>query len=165
MLIPKVKAKEFEKFGFKHCKGIPKELECYYLCVAQGCKMLFVSDVCFSVNDWKNSDTRIHKRANCRYRDKRTYLDIIYELIKADMLESDFKERKADNINATKEIVYRFSILSDHDKKSVLRNYSQINYNIDEDISVLINELQENGLEDKFLKSIKEMEGKDAGSI
>ena len=26
MLRPKVKAKEFEKFGFKRCKGIPKEL-------------------------------------------------------------------------------------------------------------------------------------------
>lgn len=89
MLKPKVKAKEFEKFGFKRCKGIPKELNCYYLCVARGCKMIFVSDICFDVNDWQDNDTRIHKNANCRYRDERTYLDIIYELIKADMLESD----------------------------------------------------------------------------
>lgn len=53
-----------------------------------GCKMLFVSSAIFDVNDWINNDPRIHKDANCRYRDHRTYLDIIYELIKADMLES-----------------------------------------------------------------------------
>ena len=49
MLIPTVKAKEFEKFGFKKCKGISSDLECYYLCVARGKKMLFVSDVYFEV--------------------------------------------------------------------------------------------------------------------
>ena len=87
MLVPKVKASEFNKFGFKRCKGIPKELECYYLCVARGCKMLFVSNVCFAVNDWNKDDPRIHKDANCRYGDERTALDIIYELIKADMLK------------------------------------------------------------------------------
>ena len=97
MLRPKVKAKEFEKFGFKHCKGIPKELNCYYLCVSRGCKMIFVSDICFDVNDWQDNDTRIHKNANCRYRDERTYLDIIYELIKADMLESDYVKADGEN--------------------------------------------------------------------
>lgn len=51
--------------------------------------MLLVSDVHFDVNDWSNNDPRIHKDANCGYRDHRTYLDIIYELIKADMLVSD----------------------------------------------------------------------------
>ena len=91
MLRPKVKASEFKKFGFKRCKGIPKESECYYLCIARGCKMLFVSDVCFAVNDWDKNDPRIHKKANCRYRDNRTALDIIYELIKADMLKSEWE--------------------------------------------------------------------------
>ena len=91
MLIPAVKAKEFEKFGFKKCKGEYGKQGCYYLCVARGCKMLFVSDVYFDVMDWARGciDPRIHKDANCRYRDRRTYLDIIYELIKADMLKSD----------------------------------------------------------------------------
>lgn len=88
MLIPKVKASEFERFGFKRCKGIPKEQECYYLCIARGRKMLFVSDSYFGVNDWNKDDPRIHKRPNCRYRDMRTELDVIYELIKANMLES-----------------------------------------------------------------------------
>ena len=86
MLKPKVKASEFKKYGFKRCKGIPKESECYYLCIARGCKMLFVSNSYFGVND-----PRIHKNANCRYRDNRTALDIIYELIKADMLKSEWE--------------------------------------------------------------------------
>ena len=90
MLVPKVKASEFKKFGFKRCKGIPKESECYYLCIARGCKMLFVSDSYFGVNDWDKNDPRIHKDANCRYRDMRTALDIVYELIKADMLKSEW---------------------------------------------------------------------------
>ena len=88
MLVPKVKAQEFERFGFKKCKGVSKDMHCYYLCVARGCKFIFVSDVYFDVQDWDENDPRIHKRANCRYRDSRTYLDIIYALIKADMLES-----------------------------------------------------------------------------
>ena len=90
MLVPKVKASEFKKFGFKRCKWIPKESECYYLCIARGCKMLFVSDSYFGVNDWDKNDPRIHKDANCRYRDMRTALDIVYELIKADMLKSEW---------------------------------------------------------------------------
>lgn len=90
MLVPKVPAKEFEKYGFKRCKDISKDSECYYLCVARGCKMLFVSDVCFAISDWEKDDPRIHKRANCRYRDDRTCLDILYELIKDGMLKSDF---------------------------------------------------------------------------
>jgi hypothetical protein len=87
MLKPKVGIEKFEEFGFKPCKGISKELKCYYLCVARGNKMIFVSPVLFDVNEWENDDPRIHKDANCRYKDDRTYLDIIYDLIKADMLE------------------------------------------------------------------------------
>ena len=89
MLVPKVEAKEFEKFGFKKCKGEYGKQGCYYLCVSRGIKFLFVSDNCFDVQNWIDNDPRIHKNANCRYRDRRTYLYIIYELIKADMLVSD----------------------------------------------------------------------------
>lgn len=91
MLKPKVKSCEFVKYGFKRCRGLPKESECYYLCVAKGCKMLFVSDVFFDVCDWNTDDPRIHKNVNCKYRDRRTALDIIYELIKADMLKSEWE--------------------------------------------------------------------------
>lgn len=101
MLKPKVKASEFVKYGFKRCRGLPKQTECYYLCIARGRKMLFVSDVYFDVMDWNKDDPRIHKNANCRYRDNRTALDIIYELIKADMLVSEFEEvTDEDNLEA-----------------------------------------------------------------
>ena len=56
----------------------------------RGIKMLFVSNKYFDVNNWKDDDPRIHKKPNCRYRDKRTYLDIVYELIKSGMLKSKF---------------------------------------------------------------------------
>ena len=68
MLRPTVKAAEFEKYGFKRCKGIYKD--CFYLCVARGSKMLFVSDVCFDVFEWDDVDPRIHKNAN-HNKDKR----------------------------------------------------------------------------------------------
>nr|DAE57121.1 MAG TPA: hypothetical protein [Caudoviricetes sp.] len=93
MLIPTVKAKEFEKFGFKKCKG-SSDLECYYLCVARGKKMLFVSNVYFEVNAWSDDDPRIHANPNCRYRSGKTSLDIVYELIKAGMLKSNFEKEK-----------------------------------------------------------------------
>jgi hypothetical protein len=95
MLIPAVPAKEFERFGFKKCVGDYGKHGCYYLCVSRGIKMLFVSDKVFDINNWKDDDPRIHKTPNCRYRDKRTSLDIIYELIKAGMLKSEFDKEDA----------------------------------------------------------------------
>lgn len=53
--------------------------------------MLFVSNSYFDVMNWNEDDPRIHTRPNCRYRDNRTALDIIYELIKADMLKSELE--------------------------------------------------------------------------
>ena len=85
MLKPKVPVEEFEKFGFKKCRGIPKD--CYYLCVSRGVKMIFVSPVLLNIQDWQEDDPRIHKKPNCRYKDWRTATDILFELIKADMLE------------------------------------------------------------------------------
>ena len=91
MLKPKVDVKEFEKYGFKHCKGrTAKELGCYYLCVSRGKQMIFVSPVIYTINDWEDDDSRIHSNPNCRYSDRRTALDITYELIKADMLDCVF---------------------------------------------------------------------------
>lgn len=86
MLKPKVNVKAFEKYGFKKCKGHYGQNKCYYLCVSRGIKMIFISPLMLDVIDWKEDDPRIHKHANCRYRDQRTALDIIYELIKADLL-------------------------------------------------------------------------------
>ena len=86
MLKPKVDMKEFEKFGFKKCKGEYGKNGCYYLCVSRGIKMLFVSKEIYCINPWEEDDPRIHARPNCRYSDWRTALDITYELIKKDML-------------------------------------------------------------------------------
>lgn len=88
MLRPKVPPKEFEKYGFKKCKNA--KAECYYLCVNRGIKMIFVSEYCLNIDDWEKDDPRIHKRPNCRYRDKRTAIDILYQLIKEDVLEMVF---------------------------------------------------------------------------
>ena len=89
MLKPKegVDVSEFERHGFKKCKGEYGRSGCYYLCVACGCQMLFVSQSYFNIMAWDDNDPRIHADANCRYRDQRTALDITYELIKADLLE------------------------------------------------------------------------------
>lgn len=89
MLRPKVDVKEFEKYGFKKCKGAYGNYGCYYLCVARGCKILFVSPILFAINDWKDDDPRIYKKANCKYSDKRDYMDIVCELIIAGMLKSE----------------------------------------------------------------------------
>lgn len=92
MLKPKegVEISDFERYGFKKCKGEYGRSGCYYLCVARGCKMLFLSRSYFDIMDWNDDDPRIHANANCRYRDSRTALDITYELIKADLLEEVF---------------------------------------------------------------------------
>lgn len=87
MLRPCVPVEEFEKFGFRRCKGYPKDFKCYYLCVAHGQKMIFVSSYIYMVNHWDNTDMRIHKHPNCKYRDMRTVDDITFELTKAGMLE------------------------------------------------------------------------------
>ena len=52
--------------------------------------MIFVSPICFDVNDWVKDDPRIHKKPNCKYSDKRTAIDIIYDLIKDNMLRKEY---------------------------------------------------------------------------
>lgn len=86
MLKPNVYIEEFEKYGFKKCKSPYDKSNCYYLCVANGAKMIFLSPVLYEISKWEDDDPRIHKRPNCRYLDARTALDITYDLIKADMI-------------------------------------------------------------------------------
>lgn len=91
MLKPKVDIKEFEKFGFRKCKGC-KELDLYYLCVARDSKVIFVSPTMIDIQSWEHNDPRLHKAVNCNFRDKRTSIDILYLLIKANMLKGDWEE-------------------------------------------------------------------------
>ena len=91
MLKPKVDVEEFEKFGFRKCKGC-KELDLYYLCVARDSKVIFVSQGMIDIQDWNHNDSRLHRVVNCKYRDYRTSTDLLYQLIKADMLKGDWEE-------------------------------------------------------------------------
>ena len=83
-ILPNKDIEEFEKFGFKRCAN---DDGCYYLCVARGCKFMFVSPKCFAICDWREDDSRIHAKPNCKYRDNRTAEEILYDLIKAGMLK------------------------------------------------------------------------------
>lgn len=92
MLKPKKSMEEFEKsFGFRKCKGC-KELDLYYLCIARDSKVIFVSPTMIDIQKWEHDDPRIHSVPNCNYRDNRISIDILYLLIKADMLKGDWEE-------------------------------------------------------------------------
>ena len=90
MLIPIVDIEEFEKVGFKKMKK-PYD-KCYYLCFTRGVQMIFLSPIMIDIIKWEDDDPRIHKNANCRYRDKRTALDFMCELIKGNMVSCDYLE-------------------------------------------------------------------------
>lgn len=48
--------------------------------------MIFVSPVYFDIMDWDDNDPRIHSNPNCRYSDKRTAIEVFYDLIQAGLL-------------------------------------------------------------------------------
>ncbi len=91
MLIPIVDMEEFEKVGFKKMKK-PYDC-CYYLCVAKGIQMIFLSPVMIDIIKWDETDPRIHKKANCKYRDKRTALEIMCKLIQNNMVSCSYLKR------------------------------------------------------------------------
>lgn len=80
MIKPTKPVETYKDYGFKKCKGEYGKNGCYYLCVARGCKMIFLSKECVSILDWEDKDPRIHTKPNCRYSDQRTALDIVVEL-------------------------------------------------------------------------------------
>ena len=95
MLVPIKDMKEFEKIGFKKCKK-PYNM-CYYLCFARGAQYIFLSPVMLDIVKWNDNDPRIHKNANCRYRDRRTALEFMCELVKKRYVSLDYLERKNGN--------------------------------------------------------------------
>lgn len=88
MLVPIVDMNEFEKVGFKKCKK-PYD-NCYYLCFSKGIQYIFLSPVMIDIKKWEEADPRIHKNANCRYRDERTAQDFMCELIQNKMVSCDY---------------------------------------------------------------------------
>ncbi len=71
---------EYEKYGFRKCKGSYGKNVCYYLCVSRGNKMIFLSPFMIEIFPWVEDDPRIHKNPNCRYKDNRTAIEIICEM-------------------------------------------------------------------------------------
>lgn len=142
---PTVKAENFIKYGFKKCKGMYGRNGCYYLCISRGKKMLFVSDEYFSISDWDKNDPRIHSKPNCRYTDKRAYLDIVFELIHDGMIVSEYFSSSEYNVKLTEtemEIIeYSLLLLKEVD----LSNFS------DEEIEAV----------DTALKKIDDIKGRD----
>lgn len=80
--------KELEKFGLKKQ---PKPYTGYYICIARGIKILIVcpneGNRQIIIDKWYDNDPRVHKRANCKYRSDKTVYDVLYDLIKADLVE------------------------------------------------------------------------------
>jgi hypothetical protein len=77
-----------EQYGFKRCKKPYND--CWYLCFARGCKMIFLSKYMIDIVRWEYDDERVHSRANCRYRDNRTALDYVCELIKLGVVDTHY---------------------------------------------------------------------------
>ncbi len=81
MIILKVPIEDFIKqYRFKKCKGDYGKAGLYYLCVARGCEVIFLSEVYFGIHKWEDRDPRIHARPNCRYRDQREAIEILIDM-------------------------------------------------------------------------------------
>ena len=90
MLVPTKNLKDFEKYGFKKCKG--EYGDCYYLCVALDAKIIFLSKALIDVMDWRDDDPRINDKPNCDFDDTRDSLEIMVDLASKGMI----KPMKAD---------------------------------------------------------------------
>lgn len=91
--------------------------------------MLFVSNIFFDVFDWDKDDPRIHKNPNCKYSDKRDYLDIVYELIKNGMLTSIYS-KDGERILPEKNVI------------KVVDNHTDDDGTLDNDISCILEEVK-----------------------
>ena len=80
MIKPTKPIEEYKKYGFRKCKGSAGKLNCYYLCVSRGCEIIFISPAMIDILTWEDDDPRIHKNPNCRYRDTRTAIEILFEM-------------------------------------------------------------------------------------
>lgn len=74
---------QLKKHGFVRCK---KPYPGFYLCLSRDSKMIFIGDGIY-IFDWVDDDPRIHARANCQYKCRKTILDVIYEMIMDGIVE------------------------------------------------------------------------------
>ena len=89
MIVPLKSMEEFEKIGFKKCKKPYNE--CYYLCFSRGIQYIFVSSVMVSIVKWTDDDPRLHKNVNCKWRDNRTALEFLCELVKNGYVDCSYR--------------------------------------------------------------------------
>lgn len=80
MIKPTKPIERYTQYGFRKCKGSYGENGCYYLCVSRGNQTIFLSSLMIDIQPWSADDPRIHKNANCRYKDNRTAIEIICEM-------------------------------------------------------------------------------------
>ena len=81
MIVPNIPLEDFVKrYGFKHCAGQYKDN--VYLCVSRGVDIIVVSEYSLQIIPWRDNDPRLTKPVNCDFEDKRTSLDIFYQLVK-----------------------------------------------------------------------------------
>lgn len=81
---------------------------------------------------------------------------------KGGQLEEESPSVEENNIRRTtvmtKEIVYRFSILSDRDQKSLLKQFPMLEYKVTQEIDVLLSQIDFHNLQDIFLQKLTNKE-------
>ena len=56
----------------------------------------------------------------------------------------------------TKEIVYRFSVLSDRDQKRILKQFPMLEYQPEQEIDILLSQINIHSVQEEFLQKLKE---------
>lgn len=79
-----VTEKQLSEFGFKRCKKPYGQL--YYLCLSHGSNVIFIGNGIY-IYDWNEDDPRIHKNANCKYRCRDIYMDVLYDMTMQGLIE------------------------------------------------------------------------------
>lgn len=91
-----------------------------------------------------------------------------YQLCKISLANStriiDEEQQDVEEVNVrrttvmTKEIVYRFSVLSDRDQTSLLQQFPVLSYGVEQGIEVLLNQIDTYQLQEEFLQKLKDKE-------
>ena len=96
MIVPNIPIDGFcERYGFKYCAGQYKDN--VYLCVARGVDIIVVSEYSLQILPWRDNDPRLTMPVNCDFEDKRTALDIFYQLVKDDAVKGSWEQEADEN--------------------------------------------------------------------
>lgn len=83
-----------------------------------------------------------------------TNADKIMNMCDFEEMQQNEKQIRKTSVQ-TKEIVYRFSVLSDRDKDRIISKFRSIKYSKEQNIEILLDQLAQNRLEEEFLNTIK----------